>query len=171
MNCKQIQSSFYDYVDDTLGRSVRSVVERHLSGCAACRLYWESQRSLHQGITSAVAQELADLHFQPKPVSAEVSRSDRHPSFNAWARQMAYAIPAFLLLGIILWPLMQPSRERIDDPAQLSYAEAYQYFETHSADRPGASSLIMPVAVIIQPGVPARVIELDGTTDISAELK
>ncbi len=171
MNCKQIQSSFYDYVDKTLEQSVRSVVDGHLSGCAACRLQYETQRSLHQGITDAVASELADLHFQPKPMNAETSRTDEHSSLGDWVRQMAYAVPAFLLLGVILWPFMQPSREQIDDPTQSSYTEAYQYFEMHSADSPGAAHHIMPVAVIIQPGAPARVIELDGTTDISTELK
>jgi hypothetical protein len=171
MNCKQIQSSFYDYADNTLDQSMRSVIEIHLSDCAACRLHYETQRSLHQGITNAVASELADFHFQPKTVQEEPSRADHRLSFGAWARQMAFVVPAFLLLGIVLWPLMQPSSKLIDDPAQSSYAEAYQYFETHSADRSGVSNLIMPVAVIIQPGAPARVIELNGTTDISAELK
>lgn len=171
MNCKQIQSSFYDYVDDALDQRMRSSIQSHLSGCAACRLHYETQNSLRHGIANAVVSELADLHFNPKPISAEPSRANHRLSLNAWIRQMAYAVPAILLLGIVLWPLMQNSRHVIDDRAQSSYADAYQYLETYRADRPGASNLIMPVAVIIQPGVPARVIELDGTTDISAELK
>jgi hypothetical protein len=171
MNCKQIQSSYYGYIDETLDRSICSIIESHLSGCAACRMHYETQRSLQRDITNAVASELADLHFQPKTINAEPSTTDHRPSLGAWVRQMAFAIPAVLLLGIILWPLMQPSPSLIDDPSQSPYAEAYHYIEMHSADRPGASSFTMPVAVIMQPGVPARVIELNGTTDISAELK
>jgi hypothetical protein len=171
MKCKQIQSSFYDYVDDTLEQSIRSVIENHLSGCVACRRHYETQRSLHQGVTNAVAGELANLHFQPRSISAEPTRRDRRPSFNAWARQMAYAVPALLLLGIILVPIRKPAPKRSDDLSQSPYAETYDYLERCSTNRVGLSSLTMPVAVIIQPGVPDRVIELDGTTDISAEIK
>ena len=171
MNCKQIQAAFYDYVDGTSDQSVCSVIERHLSACAACRRHYETQRGLHQSFMSAASGELADLHFQPKPVDADPPRSDRRFSLNAWVRQMAYAVPALLLLGIILWPLMQHSPRVIDDLTQSSYTEAYQYFEMHNAERSGAANLTTPVAVIIRPGVPARVIELDGTTDISAEIK
>jgi hypothetical protein len=171
MKCKQIQSSFYDYSDDAMDQRTRSVIESHLSSCASCRLHYETQRSLHQGITNAVASELADLHFLPKTIKAELSNADRRSSVNAWARQMAYAMPAFLLLGIVLWPLLKPARELVDDPSQSLYSEAYRYLEMRGADGTGASSLLMPVAVIIQPGAQARVIELDGTTDISAELK
>lgn len=171
MNCRQIQSSFYDYADDTLDQSVRSVIESHLSDCTACRIHYETQCSLHHDIMNAVASELTDLHFHPQTMNAEPPRASARPSLSELIRQTAYVVPALLLLGVILWPLMQPSRERIDDPAQSSYAEAFQYFEMRSADRLGASNLIIPVAVIIQPGIPTRVIELDGTTDISAELK
>jgi hypothetical protein len=171
MNCKQIQSSYFEYADDTLDQAAQLDVERHLSGCAVCRLHYETQRNLNEDITAAVASELADLHFRLKPVNAEPSRFDRRFSLNAWVRQIAYAVPALLLLGIILWPLMQRSPIVADNPGQSSYTEAYQYFEMHSAERSGATNLTTPVAVIIQPGAPARIIELDGATDISAELK
>ena len=171
MNCKQAQIFYFDYADDTLDQAVRSDLERHLSGCAACRYHYEAQRNLHQGITAAIASELADLHFRSKPVNAGPSSSDHRSSLNAWIRQMAYAVPALLLLGIVLWPLVPHSPRVTDNPDQSSYSEAYRYFEMYSADRSGASDLTTPVAVIIQPGAPARVIELNGTTDISAELK
>lgn len=171
MKCKQIQSSFYDFVDDTLERSIRFAIESHLSGCAACRRHYEIQRGLHQGVTNAVAGELTNLHFQPRTIRAEQTRMDRRTSFNAWARQMAYAVPALLLLGIILVPIRKPAPERIEDPSPSPYAEVYDYLELRGTDKVGASSLTMPVAVIIQPGVPDRVIELDGATDISTEIK
>jgi anti-sigma factor RsiW len=171
MNCKQIQSLYFDYADGTPDQEVRMNVDRHLTGCVVCRHHYEIQRNLHQDVTAAVANELADLHFQQMPVSAEPAPSKHRFSLNAWVRQIAYAFPALLLLGIVLWPLIQQSPRVTDDPTQSSFTEAYQYFEMHSADRSGATNLIMPVAVIIQPGAPARVIELDGTTDISAEIK
>lgn len=171
MNCKQIKSSFYDFADGTLNRSMRSVIEGHLSGCAVCRQYYEKQCNLHQDVTNAVASELADLHFQPKNITAEPSSADYLKPHGSWIRQMAFAMPALLLLYIIIWPFLKPAPELIDDPDKSAYAEAYRYLEMYRADRSGASGFAMPVVVIIQPGAPARVIELDGTTDISAELK
>jgi len=171
MNCKQIQYSYYDYADDLLDRDARSVIESHLSGCAACRLHYETQCRLHQSVTNVAAAELADMHFRPGIIKAGSSSAYQRPSLGSWIRQMAYAIPAFLLFGIILWPLMKPAPKPVDDPAQSAYTEAFHYLEMYSTDKPGASSFAAPVAVIIRPGAPARVIELDGTTDVSAELK
>jgi hypothetical protein len=171
MNCKQIQFSFFDYADDMLDKSTRSVIELHLTGCAACRLHYETQRSLHKGVTNAVASELADLHFQFKTVKTEPAAADHRTLLGAWIRKMAFAMPALLLLGIILWPLLKPAPKMIGDPAQSAYAEVFHSLAVYSADKPGASGLTTPLAVIMQPGIPARVIELDGTTDLSAELK
>jgi hypothetical protein len=171
MNCKQIQFSFFDYADDMLDKNMHSAIELHLSGCPACRLHYETQRRLHQDITNAVASELADLHFQQKSINAKPSGIDPRPSLGMWVRSMAFAVPPLLLLCIILWPLLKPAPKVIDDQVQSAYAEAFHYLKMYNTDRPGASSLTTPLAVIMQPGSPARVIELDGTTDLSAELK
>jgi anti-sigma factor RsiW len=171
MNCKQIRSCFYDYTDDMVDQVMRSAIESHLSGCAACRLHYETQRRLHQRVASAVAGELAGLHFQPRPIRAEQSGADRRPSLGVWVRRMAFAMSCLLLLSAGLWLLRKPAPILTDDSVQSAYAEAFHSLEMYSADRPGASSLTMPVMVIIQPGTPARVISLDGTTDIGAVLK
>jgi anti-sigma factor RsiW len=171
MNCKKTRLCFYDHTDDALDPATRLAIESHLSNCAACRRHYETQRRLHQSVSNAVAGELADLHFHPKPITAEPSSSDHRSWLGLGIRQTAFALPAFLLLGIILWPLLKPAPELLDDPDQSVYAEAYHYLEMYSVDKPGASRLTTPLAVIVQPGVPARVVELDGTTDLSTELK
>ena len=171
MNCKQIRSRSYDYIDDMVDQVTRSAIESHLSGCAACRLHYETQRRLHQSVTSAVSGELAGLHFQPKPIKAEPSSAVRRPSLGVWVRRMAFAASCVLLLSAGLWLLLKPAPNLNDDSVQSAYAEAFHSLEMYSADRPGASSFTMPLAVIIRPGAPARIIVLDGTTDISAEFK
>jgi len=171
MNCKQIRSCSYDYIDDMVDNVTRSAIESHLSGCAACRLYYETQCRLHQSVTSAVASELAGLHLQPMPIKAERSGADRRPLFGVWVRRMAFAVSCLFLLCAALWLLLKPAPKLTDDSVQSAYAEAFHCLEMYSADRPGASSFTMPVAVIIRPGAPARVIVLDGTTDVSAEFK
>ncbi len=171
MNCKQIRSCFYDYVDGMVNEATRSAIELHLSGCGACRGHYETQRRLHQSVTSAVAGELAGLYFQPMPIKTEPSGADLRSSIGVRVRRMVFAVSCLLCLGAALWLLRKPAPELTDDPVQSAYAEAFHYLERHSADRSGASSFTTPLAVIIQPGAPARVIALDGTTDISAELK
>jgi hypothetical protein len=171
MNCKQIRSLFYDYTDGMADRVTRSTIDSHLSGCAACRLHYETQLQLQQSIASAVTGELADLHFQPMPITAEPSGPDSRPSLGVWVRRMSFALSCLLILCAALWLLRKPAPNFTDDTVQSAYAEAFHSLEMHSDDRSGASSFSMPVAVIIQPGAPARVISLDGTTDVSAEFK
>ncbi len=171
MNCKQIRTCFYDYTDDGLDQRTRSGIESHLSSCAACRLHYETQRRFHQSVASAAAAELAAVHFQSKPAISGSWGADRRPYMRVVVERMAPALPALLLLCLILWPILKPTPEAIDEPDQSAYAEAFHSLEMYSADRPESSSFPMPVAVIIRPGAPARVVELDGKTDISAELK
>ncbi len=171
MNCKQIQSSFYDYADGNVDHAARYAIESHLSGCASCRLHYETQRRLQQSVASAVAGELAGLHFQPRPVDAELSGANRRPWPGVWSRSLAFAAPCLLVLCAALWLLLRPAPRPADNSVQAAYAEAYQCLEMYGEDKPGVSSLTMPVAVIVQPGAPARVFSLNGTTDISAELK
>ncbi len=171
MNCRQIKSRFYDYIDGVVDQFTRSTIDSHLSGCVACRLHYETQRRLHQDVKSAVAGELADLHFKPLPMNEEPYGADHRLLSGVWIRRMAFAVPCLFLLGAGLWMLLKPAPDRADDAARSAFAEAYYSLEMHSADRPGASTFTMPVAVIVRPGAPARVIELDGTTDISAECK
>ncbi len=171
MNCEQTRSCLYDYGDDMVDQASRSAIERHLSVCAACRLHYETQRRLHQGVKSAVACELAGLHFRPRPMREEPSGMERRPFPGVWVGRTAFVVPCLLILCGALWLLLRPDPNPANDPVQSAYAEAYRCLEMHTADKPGASSFTVPVAVIIRPGAPARVVELDGTTDVSAEFK
>ncbi len=171
MNCKKTRSYFYDYADAAVSQRVRSDLENHLSGCAACRQYWEAQFRLHQSVKNAAAAELGRLHFQPKPILAKALETERRPSISLLVGRTAYAMPALLLLCIALWPLLMPEPKPLDDRNQSAFAEAYRYLEMYNAEKPGASSFAMPMAVVIQPDSPARVIQLDGKTDIGAALK
>jgi hypothetical protein len=171
MKCKQIQYSIYDYIDDVVDQVTRSAIESHLSGCAECRLHYETQRQLHRSVTDAVAGELAGLHFQPASIKAEASGADHRLFIREQFGRVAFALPALLLLYVILWPVIKPDPNPFDDPAQSAYTEAFHYLEMHSANSSGASGFTIPVAVIVRPGAPARIIELDGTTDVSTELK
>jgi anti-sigma factor RsiW len=171
MNCKKTQSCFFDYADGTMQQGKHSDIEDHLAGCTACRLYYDAQRRLQQSIKNAAASELAGIHFQPMTLSLQPSGAVRRPSIRMMVERSAYAMPALLLLFVVLWPLLKPVPGELDDPTRSGYAEAFNCLQMYSANSPGPSGFAAPVAVIVQPGVPARVIELDGTTDVTDELK
>lgn len=171
MNCKKIRSRFYDYADDTVDQATRSSIESHLSGCALCRRYYEERRRMHRSIANAVARELGGLHFKPVQLKAEPAGPNRSLSRGVWIRRTAFAVPCILIFSAALWLFRTPSPEIAGDANPSAYAEAIYYFETHSAENFDAYSFSTPRAVIIQPGAPMRTIALDGTTDISAEVK
>jgi predicted anti-sigma-YlaC factor YlaD len=170
MKCKQIRSLIYNYEDGATDEVTRSAIESHLSGCAACRLHYETQRRLHRSMASAVSSELAGLHFKPMPIK-EGPSVERRPSLDMWPRRMALAASCILVLCITTWVLWKPVPKLASDPVPSAYAEAYHYLDMCRADSPGKSNFAAPLAVIIRPGVPARIVELDGTTDISDALK
>ncbi len=171
MNCKQTQSNFCDYVDETVDQATRAAIESHLSGCVACRMHYSFQQKLHESVSSAAAAESAALHFRPQPLTAGFSGTNRRPSIIMLTERLAPVLPALLLICVIFWPLLKPDPRMAEAPAQSDYVEAYHSIEKYGAANTDASSFAVPVVVIIQPNAPARIFKLDGSTDISAELK
>jgi hypothetical protein len=168
MKCKKIRSFFYDYTDGTVGEATRSAIENHLSGCASCLLHYETQRRLHQSVTAAAANDLAGLHFKSMPVKAELSAGYARLRISLWGRYVAVATSCLIVFCGTIWMLWKPASGPADAPASSSYAEAYHCLDMYRA---GGSGFTTPLAVIIKPGASARVVELNGTTDISTEIK
>jgi predicted anti-sigma-YlaC factor YlaD len=170
MKCKKIRSLIYDYEDKAEDKVLHSVIESHLAGCAACRLHYETQRRLHQRIAESAVSELAGFHFKSASIKAEPA-GERTPVLKAWPLRMALAASCMFVLCTATWVLWKPVRKPADDIAPSAYAEAYRYIDMGRTDKPGASSFATPLAVIIQPGIPARIIELDGETNVSDALR
>jgi predicted anti-sigma-YlaC factor YlaD len=171
MKCKKIRSFFYDYADSTVDAATCSAIESHLSGCVSCRLYYETQRRVHQNVAAAAAGELAGLHFMSMPIKAEMSAGYARPRMSLWGRHVAVATSCLIVFYGMILMLRKPASRSADDPPPAAYAEAYHCLEMYRAGSSSASGSSMPLAVIIQPGAPARVIELDATTDISTAIK
>ncbi len=170
MKCKQIHSLIYDYEDGTADERTRSAIEAHLSGCAACRLQYQTQRRLHEQVASAVSSELAGIHLKSLRILDERA-AERRALTSVWVRRMAFAASCLIVLGATTWVFWKPVPKPPVDLASSAYAEAYHYLDMCPAGSPGSSSDTTPLAVIIQPGVPTRIIALDGTTNVSDALK
>jgi hypothetical protein len=170
MKCKQIRSLIYDYEDGAVDEAMHSAIECHLSGCTACRLHYENQQRLHRSIAAKVSSEFAGLHFKSMPIKEEPSDERRSP-IEIWVRRIALAASCLIVLSSATWVLWKSAPQSAGDPPPSAYAEAYHYFDMYRADSSGASGFATPLAVIIQPGLPARIVELDGTTDVSDALK
>lgn len=171
MNCKQIRSLFFDYADGVVDEAARSTIEDHLAGCRTCLKHYENQRRLHRAVASAVSSELAGMRFEPMAIKAEPSSAPVRPSMRIGVRRIAFAASCIIVVCAAIWVLWKPAPNPTDDLVPSAYAETYHYLEMCRTDNSGTSSFTTPLAVIIRPGAPARVIELNGTTDISAALK
>jgi hypothetical protein len=170
MKCKQIRALIYDYEDDDVNATLHSAIESHLTGCETCRLYYETQRQLHRRMADAVAGELAGLHFKPTPIKEKTS-PERRAFFSIRMPRIALAASSFVIFCTATWMIWKPISKPVDNPASSAYAEAYHCLDMYSAGNPGSSGFTTPLAVIIQSGVPTRIMELDGTTNVSDALK
>jgi len=182
----------FDYLQRELQSDKVLWIENHLQHCAACRSELHRQQQqirqvkttlaqldpasdwpvprLHRSRAAAVSSELAGLHFKPMPIKEEPS-GEHHPSMDIWVRRIALAASCFIVLCAVTWVLWKPVSRPAGDPALSAYAEAYHYLDMCRADSLGTSGFATPLVVIIQAGVPARIIALDGTTDVSDALK
>lgn len=182
----------FDYLQRELQSDKVLWIEAHLQHCAACRSELHRQQQqirqvkttlaqldpasdlpvlrLHRSMAASISSELAGLHFKPMPIKGEPS-DERRPSMDMWARRIALAASCFIVLCAITWVLWKPVSKPAGYPAPPAYAEAYHYLDMYRADRSDSSGFAAPLAVIIQPGVPARIVELDGTTNVSDALK
>jgi hypothetical protein len=170
MKCKQIRSLIYDYEDGAVDKVAHSAIECHLSSCEACRLSYQTQRQLHQGMADAVSSELAGLHFKTTPIKEETTL-ERRAFLPIRVQHMALATSCFVLFCAATWMFWKPISNPPDNPASSAYAEAYHCLDLYRAGNPSAYGFTTPLAVIIQPGVPARIVELDGATNVSDVLK
>jgi hypothetical protein len=57
MQCQEIRSQFTDYLSNKLGESVRSEVQEHLAGCAACQVEAEDLKTIWTNLASIPAVE------------------------------------------------------------------------------------------------------------------
>ena len=68
MDCEELESFVYPYLDNEFGDSEKWEVEQHLSRCAACARKVQSEREFLQNIRQAVRSPLsrAPSHLQER---------------------------------------------------------------------------------------------------------
>ena len=108
MSCERMEKRIVPYVDGRLKEGERAEVEKHLAGCAACRLRVNAFR--------AVGDLLDELpQIEPSPafdmrVHARVAAEPRKKSWLTWfAPSPRVALAASLLLVATVWMAKHPS--------------------------------------------------------------
>ena len=130
MSCERMETRIVEYADGRLKESERAEVEKHLAGCAACRLRVNEFRSVNE-----LLGELPQI--EPSPafdarVHARVAAQPQRKGWWAWlAPSPRVAFAASLLLLATVWigtrstvPVVPPSDEtQIDQnlPALENY--------------------------------------------------
>lgn len=101
MSCSRMEKKILGYVDGRLKESERLEVEKHLAGCAACRLRANEFRAV-----SGLLDELPII--EPSPafdlrVHARVAAEPVKQSWWAWFPAPRVAIAAAMLVVAMVW--------------------------------------------------------------------
>jgi hypothetical protein len=109
MNCANIQRILIDYSEGSLGDGKRRAVEKHVSGCEACRSELERIETLKESVRSLDAPE-RDAEFWSrfdKKLSLrldEVETGGRRPSRRAWLPVAAAAgVAALAVASLVMY--------------------------------------------------------------------
>jgi anti-sigma factor RsiW len=102
MSCIKMESRILAYVDGRLKDSERAEMEKHLAGCAACRVRANEFRSVSELLVELPMVE-PSLAFDVR-VRARVAAEPVKQSWWAWMRPSPrIALAASMLLAAIVW--------------------------------------------------------------------
>jgi anti-sigma factor RsiW len=116
MNCRRFQHRLYEYLDGSLSPGAQAAVERHLSGCAACRQALGAERQVAETLSGTFRRATESLQLPPEVqqrVLAALADQRRAPaeqqgSVFSWS-QLAWPVGLtasvlVLLAGVFLFP-------------------------------------------------------------------
>jgi len=109
MNCHGFQHQLYEYLDGSLSEGAQAAVEKHLSGCAACRQALRQERQLAQSLSDKFRRTTDSLRLPPEvqrrvlaALANQGGAQEQEQVRAFWWRRLAWplcvAAPALLLL-------------------------------------------------------------------------
>jgi anti-sigma factor RsiW len=127
MSCERMEKQILPYVDGRLKESERAEVEKHLAGCAACRLRVNAFRAV-----GSLLEELPQI--EPSPafdvrVHARVAAEPKRRNWLGWLTPSPrVAIAASLLLLATVW-VARRQQTSLANPENLSPDAQYQLIQ------------------------------------------
>ena len=151
MNCARIKRILVDYSEDSLGDGKMRLVERHLSGCEACRAELEGIETLKESVRSLDAPE-RDAEFWSRfddELTLRLARTEEEKFIHGprrWALiPLAAAAAALIVVSLVMFGgadddgvapgvnVAVKSSEAPEVPAAPEVAEADEVDEVESA--------------------------------------
>ena len=97
MNCRDIPTYLYAYLDDALQPGLRQALQRHIDRCAACRGEVEVARGIEKDIRSAWRLESPPAGLWPR-ISRSLGRTVPGSANGKPVRRIAWTAAATVLL-------------------------------------------------------------------------
>jgi anti-sigma factor RsiW len=127
MSCAKMEKLILPYVDGRLKESERAEVEKHLAGCAACRLRANAFRAV-----GSLLEELPQIEPSPAFDVRVHARVAAEPTGRSWLRWLVpsprVAFAASLLLLATIWVGWRQQRNAMN-PDNLSPDAQYQLIQ------------------------------------------
>lgn len=127
MNCRELESFLYPYLDGEFGNDEKSELEKHLAECPECARKVHVEARFKQAVRKAagVADTAAPFALRGK-VLAGLDREGRRPAFSRTA--MAAAAAAAILVvsfgGYAVVHLNEQQRQKYMDAATLNHSRS-----------------------------------------------
>jgi hypothetical protein len=128
MNCKELQQLVFEYVDDTLSKDVRSLIENHLTSCPECRELVRQEQALKTNIPLLFRSSIDHLKIDAnmrqailataKPEVSRITEDYQHASlFSSEWLAVAASLMVIGLAGLLLYV---PEKSKHPAPSYIS---------------------------------------------------
>ena len=110
MNCERLRELLYDYLDNSLSRSDKAAVERHLAECLVCHEAVRRESRLAQSLSTRLEQAVETVTLDAparrhmvSAVERELAHACERPPAWFWKRLALPFATAAVVLGVAIW--------------------------------------------------------------------
>jgi mycothiol system anti-sigma-R factor len=125
VNCRELESFLYPYLDGEFGTDEKSELEKHLAECPACAQKVHVEARFKQAVRKAgQAAEPAAPAALRKNILAGLDREARRPAFSRMAVGAAAAVFVVTLGGAVVFKVHSSHRQSYLDAATLNHSKS-----------------------------------------------
>lgn len=127
MSCEKMETRILAYVDGRLKESERAEVQKHLDGCAACRLRAKEFRAVNELLDELPVIEPSGA-FNARVHALVAAEPQKRSTWLTWlAPSPRIAFVASMLLLATVWVGTRPSPPPAITPENLTVVESTDY--------------------------------------------